>query len=125
VQTQNGWEANHVPFDDGLSIWPLTRPYGLLPGMHFQGHLVRKKGKQSGLVGLIVEVEKYNEIAPKKLPPDELITFKSRTDAQGSFVTTLPEPGWWGITASSKQFKKDDQNSVVRATYWIHVDEKK
>jgi hypothetical protein len=67
--------------------------------------------------GLPIEIEKYNAKPMKNLPPDELITFKAKADPHGFFVSTLPEAGWWGITAVTKQSQ--------RATMWIHVDEKK
>ena len=44
-------------------------------------------------------------------------TFKTKADPQGFFVTTLPDSGWWGITALTHQSQ--------RATLWVHVDEKK
>lgn len=132
VQTQNGWNAPGFGFD----IIPYTRPYGLLPGMVFKGRLatapfVVPKNKKIprppvpsplDFDGTTVEIEKYNPQPPKKLPPDELITYQTKADSQGFFVTTLPEPGWWGITGvrPSPQLK-----TIYRTTLWVHVDEKK
>lgn len=132
VQTQNGWNAPGFSFD----IIPYTRPYGLLPGMVFKGRLAtaplvvpkNKKIPRSpappplDFDGTRVEIEKYNPQSPKTLPPDELITFQTKADSQGFFVTTLPEPGWWGITGvrPSPQLR-----TIYRTTLWVHVDEKK
>src|SRR5262249_4713354 len=77
VQTQNGWDTTTgQPFE----IVPLTRPYGLQPGMTFQGQAL-VAGKP--LAGAIVEVERYNSVAPKDLPPDEQITRRVKTDPNG------------------------------------------
>jgi hypothetical protein len=38
-------------------------------------------------------------------------------------VATLPEPGWWCMTATLKSQKAARPNQ--RATLWVHVDEKK
>lgn len=129
VQTQNGWDGIYRPFDNGIDLWPYTRPYGLLPGMAFKGRVVKlpfvdEFDKQSlqFVNGLQIEVEKYNAKAPKKLPPDELITFKTKADANGFFMATLLEAGWWGVTAVTPRSK----NRIgQRATHWVHVDEKK
>ncbi len=130
AQTQNGWDNPSRVFDKGLDILPYTRPYGLLPGMIFKGRVVRlpfpddAKAKDINVVdGLPIEFEKYNETPPKKLPTDELITFKAKADARGFFAVAFPEAGWWGVTATAARGFGDD---VVRhTTTWIHVDEKK
>ena len=70
----------------------------------------------------MVEIEKYNPKAMKVLPPDELITFKTKTDDNNFFVATLPSPGWWGVTALGR---RQEAGCASRATMWIHVDEKK
>ncbi|MBI2805504.1 MAG: DUF4198 domain-containing protein [Planctomycetes bacterium] len=123
VQTQNGWDQAKLPFLLEPDIVPQTRPYGLLAGMVFKGQVVRHANVDDFkyVSGLPVEIEKYNEKPPKKLPPDELITFKTKTDRHGYFVTTLPEPGWWGMTA----IKRGAENHIERATLWVHVNEKK
>jgi cobalt/nickel transport protein len=114
VQTQNGWEDASSPFPKSIDILPYTRPYGLLPGMVFRGQVVRP---EKGAGAMMVEIEKYNPKPMKMLPPDELITFKTKTDDNNFFVTTLPSPGWWGVTAVGREGQ--------RTTLWIHVDEKK
>ena len=112
VQTQNGWEYAGAPWRDAPKLHPLTRPYGLLPGMVFSGEVpaLDKSGAR------MVEIEKYNPRPMRNLPPDELITFKSKIADHGMFVTTLPSAGWWGLTAVWEE---------QRATLWVHVDEKK
>lgn len=130
VQTQNGWVSPRRSFPSGVDIWPYTRPYGLLPGMVFKGRAIRLPFKNefdmdilNSLNGLVVEVEKYNPTPPKNLPPERLITFKTKTDPHGFFVTSLPESGWWGITALMEQGGKT--KTIHRATHWVHVHEKK
>jgi uncharacterized GH25 family protein len=129
VQTQNGWDSSVFPFEDGgIDIQPYTRPYGLLPGMVFRGRAVRLPPNHLSLFSR-VEIEKYNDKPVKNPPPDELITLQARADKEGFFVTTLPEPGWWGMTALTRLAGKEDQKErsaiVRRATLWVHVDEKK
>ncbi len=118
VQAQKGWEQQVVPADEMV---PLTRPYGLLPGMVFQARFPPEKGA-------LVEVEHYNTSPPKELPPDELITRTVRTDPNGVATTTLTEPGWWCLTATRKAGMKehDGKDYIVRqrSTFWVHVDEK-
>jgi cobalt/nickel transport protein len=111
VQTQNGWSGRWV-FKNHIDIEPFTRPYGILPGMVFRGR---------ALPTAEIEIEKYNPKPVKNLPPDELITFKAKADDNGFFVTTLPEAGWWGVTAITTA----PSNVGQRATFWVHVDEKK
>jgi cobalt/nickel transport protein len=133
VQTQNGWDWNSfkMDFDKGADIVPYTRPYGLLAGMVFRGRVIcfpRDEGGVNGPGNLRIEVEKYN-VKPNRypsnrdLPPDELITFQTKTDGTGLFVTTLPEPGWWAVTAIRRSQGEADVSR--RATLWVHVDEKK
>ncbi len=42
VQAQKHWEANFEIDESKLKIVPLTRPYGLLPGMTFQAQLLSR-----------------------------------------------------------------------------------
>ena len=128
VQTQNGWDGRRRAFPSEMAIRPYTRPYGLLPGMVFRGRVVFVDSAGLEHVGIEwpVEIELYHPRPPKQLPPDELITFKTRTDPQGYFVTTLPEAGWWGITGLEQSPQKRAGKVVQwRTTHWIHVDEKK
>jgi cobalt/nickel transport protein len=135
VQTQNGWDR----FEKGnpIDIVPYTRPYGLLPGMAFKGRAgsfpyMKNDGRTRDAhpdAGLRIEIEKYNAKPMKDLPPDELITFQTKTDFDGFFVTTLPDAGWWGVTALAQPEKvgqgKDARTITRRATLWLRVDEKK
>ncbi|HEV3081322.1 MAG TPA: hypothetical protein VGY66_16190, partial [Gemmataceae bacterium] len=104
---------------------PLTRPYGLQPGMVFQAAL--ETGKANGS-GLIVEVERYNQSPPKALPADEQITRTVKTDRNNVLTCSLPEAGWWGITAqreSGKMARNGKEYSTrQRTTLWVFVDEK-
>lgn len=81
-----------------VEIVPLTRPYGLRPGMVFRGQLLRGAAP---VANTEVYWERLNERrpAPGTLPPEPLITFAGRTDAAGHFVISLPEPGWWVVGA--------------------------
>ena len=122
VQAQKGWEA----VLRGDFEWePLTRPYGLEPGMVFQARILN--GNRFG-PGLFVEIERYNAAPPKKLPPEEQITRVSRPDSNGVVTCTLPDPGWWCLTTARDggSRKRDGKDVPVkeRATLWVFVDEK-
>jgi cobalt/nickel transport protein len=131
VQTQNNWDSKLWPDKDGgIDILPNTRPYGILPGMVFKGKIIQipseRPGKQYGFKLMHVEIEKYNEKPLKNPPADELITFQTKPNEKGYFVTTLPEEGWWGITALAKQTNTEEPRHITcRATLWVHVDKKK
>jgi cobalt/nickel transport protein len=117
VQAQKGWDAAWADL-----VWELlTRPYGLQPGMAFQA---RRRIWPSALV----EVERYNAEPPRKLPPDEHITRTVKTDDQGVVTATLPEAGWWCLTASVRAGTRERHGKAYpvreRATLWVYVDEK-
>jgi cobalt/nickel transport protein len=121
VQTQNGWEARV----GGEAEWvPLTRPYGLQPGMVFQAQ-AHAGGRP--LAGALVEVERYNEQPPCQLPPDEQITRTARTDPNGVVTVTLMEPGWWCLTASTAGGTREHDGKACpvrrRMSLWVFVDE--
>jgi uncharacterized GH25 family protein len=119
VQTQNGWD-NRAGLPAVIEASPLTRPYGLVPGMAFRAEFTEpiENGLQP-LMGTLVEVERYNPTPPKELPPDEHVTRAARTDRVGTATVTLTEPGWWAVTAVR------DRDAVrQRATLWVHVDGK-
>src|SRR5258708_18277576 len=97
VQAQKGWDAQA---GEGFEWETLTRPYGLQPGLTFQARV---------LPGSLVEVERYNETPPKKLPPDEQITRVVKTDPNGVATCTLPEAGWWALTGSRPGGKKEHE----------------
>lgn len=92
---QEGWERRS---GQPLEIVPLTRPYGLRPGMVFSGRLLRGDAPAAGAE---VYYERLSDRppAPGLRPPEPLITFAVRTDADGRFVLALPEPGWWVVGA--------------------------
>jgi hypothetical protein len=60
VQTQNGWDA--VLGATPCETVPLTRPYGLEPGLVFQARtLLATRGvPDRSLAGALVEVERYH-----------------------------------------------------------------
>ena len=136
VQAQKGWDyAGWGAF----VLTPLTRPYGLEPGMVFQAQLSererpprrpgnppRKEFEPSA--GVPVEVERYNAAPPKEMPPDEQVTRVVKTDATGVATTTLTEPGWWCLTATrdgGKRTREGKEYSVrQRCTFWVFVAEK-
>lgn len=139
VQTQKNWDAS-IPRDitqhaqrHVFTLVPLTRPYGLLPGMIFQANVgLFPSGNEHRAPSRPVEIERYNPVPPKKLPPDELVTFKTKTDTNGVVTFAFPDPGWWSITATGpREFAKNWKDggkegpAVERATLWVHVDEKK
>ncbi len=117
VQAQKGWDGQITP---PLEMTPLTRPYGLLPGMVFQVQTPQPR--------LLVEVERYNPHRPKELPPDELITRTVKADPSGVATTTLTEPGWWGLTSIREGGKGEREGKEhplrQRSTLWVYVQEK-
>src|SRR5579885_3602279 len=102
VQAQKGWDAAVGDFE----LLPLTRPYGLRPGMVFQVEIPPARSANKGIPCGLVEIERYNAEPPKKLPPDEEITRTVRLDANGVATTTLSEAGWWCLTAARPQGTK-------------------
>jgi cobalt/nickel transport protein len=140
VETQNGWDklgpdrgGNRNQFQFGQFRFnrpplmePLTRPYGLLPGMVFQALVPTEF--QIGTYDR-VEIERYNPQRPKEIPRDELVTFQVRPDPKGVFTSTLTEPGWWCMTAQREAEQKKDSDGKNRSvwqrtTMWVHVEAK-
>jgi cobalt/nickel transport protein len=132
VTTQKGWDA-----DPGrqFKIIPVTRPYGLWPGMVFQAQVLLDRipfevsETAPPLKHAVIEFERYNPAPPKELPPDELVTFKTKTDAQGILTVSFPDPGWWCVTAQRDAGLRDQGGAQYplrqRVTLWVHVDEKR
>jgi uncharacterized GH25 family protein len=130
VQAQKGWESDAL---SDLELVPLTRPYGLLPGMVFQAK-VHERQPSFGLpalrpvAGNLVEIERYNAAPPKELPADELITRTARTDPNGVVTTTLTDPGWWCLTTARDAGTKEREGKArplrQRSTLWVFVEEK-
>jgi cobalt/nickel transport protein len=142
VQSQKNWDARQPKDfpDSELRVIPLTRPYGIWPNMSFQMAFEHPAGASSKSVfygpaqGSLVEIERYNASPPKVMPSDEFITFRAKTDAKGVVTFAFPEAGWWSMTAGYVSFLKENQKRKVgtnegflrqRATFWVHVDEKK
>jgi uncharacterized GH25 family protein len=123
VQAQKGWYRAEREGE-----WmPLTRPYGLPPGVAFQA-LLYPEGKLQ-FACLLVEIERYNRTPPAKLPPDEQITRTALTASNGVVTATLTDPGWWCLTATVKEGgdrkQRDGKEYPVRqrSTLWVYVDE--
>jgi cobalt/nickel transport protein len=123
VEAQKGWDqAAGLPFE----LIPLTRPYGLEPGMVFQAQALFES---KPVAGAMVEVEHYNARPPKSLPPDEFRTRVVKTDPNGVLSCTLTDPGWWCITAyrdgGTMKHEGKEYPLRLRTTLWVYVDEKK
>ena len=118
VQTQNGWDravgATGLP-----EPLPLTRPYGLVPGMAFRAEFTAGEKTGQPLAGILVEMERYNATTPKELPRDEQITRTARTDRVGTATVTPTESGWWAITGV-----RDKEVTRQRGTLWFYVEGK-
>jgi cobalt/nickel transport protein len=121
VQTQKNWDASTGAFE----LTPLTRPYGLQPGMIFQAQVL-DAGKP--VPGAHAEVELYHATTLKELPPDEQMTRAIKADPNGVLTCTLTEPGWWCITAKRDHGTHEHAGKsypvIERATFWVHVDPK-
>ncbi len=124
VQAQKGWDD---AFRTELELTPLTRPYGLEPGMAVQAALgAGNPFKPVG--GALVEVEHYHAAAPKEIPSDEFATRAAKTSPDGVVTATLTDPGWWCLAATSPGGVKDHDGKSYpvkrRSIFWVHVDEK-
>jgi len=120
VQSQNGWYRTVRA--EKLDILPLTRPYGLVPPAVFQGKVLFG-GKPCA--GCTLEIEKYNPVPPSRLPEDEFITLTAVTDSNGLFTVSLPDLGWWAVTAvwTAGTEKVGGKELPVKHvfTFWIAV----
>lgn len=142
VQAQKGWEN---VTGKGWEVQPLTRPYGLTPGMVFQARSYHppekiafmpmgggkdiERWREAPALGPLFEIERYHPTPPKELPADEFITRTARSDSNGVVTTTLTEPGWWALTALAEKpekMKRNDKEYPVqrRTTLWVFVDDK-
>jgi cobalt/nickel transport protein len=126
VQAQKGWDAKS---EGEFELLPLTRPYGLQPGMVFQARLsIPPDDVRIKTVTNPVEFERYNPSTPASLPPDEQITRTAKPDPNGTVTATLTEAGWWCVTAGSDtgQISRDGKRvgKTLRTTLWVFVDEK-
>ncbi len=136
VQAEKGWDtAAGLPFE----VLPLTRPYGLQPGMAFQAQVetqppeesqrLRKDAVARGgkpFAGAIVEIEHYHATPPAMLPPEEHITRTAKTDPNGVLTCTLTDAGWWCLTARRdggvKQHDGMEYPLRQRSSLWVFVD---
>jgi cobalt/nickel transport protein len=120
VQAQKGWDS---VAGQPLEWLPLTRPYGLQPGMVFQAQAV---ADAKPLAGALVEIELYHPAPPERVPPDEHITRTARTDPNGVVTATLTEPGWWCVTTQRGGGQREHNGKVYplrqRTTLWVFVD---
>jgi uncharacterized GH25 family protein len=126
VQGQKGWDRRDR-FD--FEFAPLTRPYGLQPGMVFQAQIMQtEKAEPRPLADKLVEIERYNAAPPKELSPDEQMTRTAKTDPNGVVTATLTDAGWWCLTAARAGGEKERDGKKVplreRTTLWVFVDEK-
>lgn len=126
VQAEHGWDSHRArEKEQNVDLVPLTRPYGLRSGMLFRAVLFNWEPKKprsnapSPLAHAKVEVELYHAESPKELPPEEHRTYTSRTDEKGVLAATLPDAGWWSITAYHETDK-----AIHRCTWWVQVDGK-
>jgi nickel transport protein len=124
VQAQKGWDAAVRP---DFEWAPLTRPYGLEPGVAFQARL-QAGGAQKGVVGALVEIEHYHTEPPKSIPPDEFCTRTAKTDPNGVVTATLADRGWWCLAAGREAGTKERDGKSYpvheRSILWVYVDEK-
>jgi cobalt/nickel transport protein len=122
VQAQKGWDASA---GQAFEMMPLTRPYALRAGSVFQAQVI-SDGKP--LAGALCEIERRNTKPPRSLPPDEQITATAKTDPNGVLTCTLPEPGWWCLTAQRDGGMKEHngKNHPIRrrTTLWVYIDPK-
>ncbi len=128
VQAQKGWDAGPGTYFD---LTPLTRPYGLEPGMAFQARLQpnAQAPTRGPIAGVLVEIEHYHPEPPKTIPADEFCTRTAKTDPNGVVTATLTDPGWWCLSAEREAEKAMDHDGksypvVERSIFWVHVDEK-
>jgi cobalt/nickel transport protein len=128
VQAQKGWDSS---VGEVFEVVPLTRPYGLQPGMVFQAQVEsRPPGRESTAPPLThpIEIERYSPKPPKELPPDEQVTRTARADKNGVVTGTLTDPGWWCLTAARQGGVREHDGKgfpvLQRTTLWVYVDEK-
>jgi uncharacterized GH25 family protein len=129
VQAQKGWDRRSS--HQGIDITPLTRPYGLQPGMAFQAIVENHQldPKNEALGNALVEIERYHLKPPKELPPEEHMTRTAKTDPKGVVTCTLTEPGWWCIAGHHVEGEMEHASKKYplrqRAIHWVYVDDAK
>lgn len=127
VQDKIGWDR---ALGQDLELVAVSRPYALQPGAIVQMQLL---SRSKPLAGCMVELEKLQPHAPPPdvIPPEELVTFEAKTDANGivTFAPTGEEPGgasWYAVTAihpTGETLERDGNKGLLveRATFWINV----
>jgi cobalt/nickel transport protein len=125
VQAQKGWDG---AFRTEFELSPLTRPYGLEPGMAFQAALGAGIPVKP-VAGALVEIEHYHAAPPKEIPSDEYATRAAKTGPAGIITATLTDPGWWCLAAAAGAGGMRDHDGKSypvkrRSIFWVHVDEK-
>ena len=122
VQAQKGWDG---AFRTELELTPLTRPYGLEPGIAFQAKLGAGIPVKP-VAGSLVEIEHYHAAAPKDIPSDEFCTRTAKTDGSGAVTATLTDAGWWCLAAAAEAGKKEHDGKSYpirqRSILWVWVD---
>ena len=117
----HGWGR---PLGLKTEIVPLLRPFGNYSGMTMVGRVLLN-GKP--VVDTEVEVELYNQgrfTAPTAAHETQVI----RTDGQGIFTFTCPQPGWWGFAAlHDADFTIPGPDGVEKtvelgAVLWLYLD---
>lgn len=124
VERGSGWEQRS---GQPLEIVPLTRPFGLQAGFVFRGRLMNN---DKPIANETVYIEHKLTTAPnaENLPPEPLITFEVVTDADGYFLATLPESGWWILASYVDDIGKIEHEGNTyqhnaMAGLWVHVEE--
>jgi cobalt/nickel transport protein len=124
VQTQVNWDADP---GEGFRILPITRPYGLLPSMVFQGEVAKERDDKN--VSPHIEIERYSPEPPKDVPPAVFVTYRTRVDPNGVFTFAFPEAGWWSFTAERAAGTHERNGAEYplrqRVTMWVHVEARK
>jgi cobalt/nickel transport protein len=120
--SEDGWD---LPVGLTTEIVPLLRPFGNYAGNTFVGQVL-VNGEAIG--GAEVEVELYNYKQNLKAPSDYHITQRIKTDSNGIFTFSCPQPGWWGFAALShadfklKNPQGEDKGVELGAVLWIYMD---
>jgi len=121
---QTGWNRRT---GQPLEILPLTRPYGLRTGMVFAARLMHG---DIPVANTEIFFERLNEQPPdpKHLPPEPLITYVVRTDAEGHFFVAFPDPGWWVVGAYANDLgkvRREETDFLLDgfAGLWVRVEE--
>ncbi len=129
VQAQKHWDG---AFETDFELTPLTRPYGLEPGMAFQAQIqdgvADSPASRSTCPASWSRSSITTPAPPKTIPADEFCTRTAKTDPNGVVTATLTDPGWWCLAAAQDAGMKDHDGKSYpvreRSIFWVHVDEK-